>query len=110
MVLGHQEYSNINTCAPLPDTKWDAVSEKFSKIYYEKNSEYGDTDLKIMGRALQLAFRLESEEAGIEAAINFYILGKVSRAISANTRGERASSDTIMDTAIYAMMASMIRF
>jgi hypothetical protein len=89
--------------------EWDAISNRYRDIYVKKNEEYGDADLHIMGRALQLALGLETESDGIESAIVFYLLGKVARVISANQRGERASDDTILDITIYSMMLSGVR-
>lgn len=61
--------------------------------------EYGSVDLDIMGQAMR---------GGHEQAIAFYLLGKVSRAISAFEAGHGPSDDTIKDTLIYSIMLRFV--
>lgn len=93
----------------INEEMWHEVSNDFLNIYLQKNREYGSGDLKVMGRSMQLVALLPHEEDGVEAAILFYILGKVARATNALSKQERPSDDTIMDLAIYAMMAAIMR-
>jgi hypothetical protein len=62
--------------------------------------EYGSVDLEVMGAATP---------GGIEAATEFYLLGKVARAMSAHQDGRKPSADTLKDQLIYSIMIRFIR-
>lgn len=73
---------------------------------------YGAVDLEIMGDALLHLIpggEHLPRRVGIEAAIMFYLLGKVSRQISGLKAGQFPSNDTIKDTMVYGIMARYVR-
>ena len=75
-----------------------------SRLYISKAEEYGNVDLEIMGSAIE-SMGACREGHGVHAAIMFYALGKVARAISALKSGHPPSADTLRDLTIYSMMA-----
>ena len=95
----------------MTNEEWDAISEVLKAKYVPKANEYGHADLEIMGASM-LAMLNQDEDGinkGEEMAVEFYLLGKIARAISAHQRGERASDDTIEDIAIYGIMLYWLR-
>lgn len=81
-----------------------------------KRDEYGSADLRIMAGALKemVPVPMEEEEIRldahyIEAAIAFYVLGKVSRIVGALGEGRVPSLDSWHDITIYSMMARRVR-
>lgn len=95
---------------------WRTVTENDLAATLPKIGEYGAADLKIMGEAmvsmhpnLQAMDERERGEVGIEMAIAFYLLGKVSRLFGAYQSGGRPSDDTWHDTSVYAMMGRRVR-
>lgn len=93
----------------IKESEWEALSSSMMSVYIKKNREYGDSDLELMGKAMQDITEFEESVSGIEAALIFYITGKVARATSALGRGVSPSSDTILDLAIYSMMLACTR-
>lgn len=95
----------------IEQSEWEAVSGSMMAIYIRKNREYGDGDLHVMGKAMDELANIHSSNGwkGREAAILFYILGKVARATNAIGKGNAPSSDTILDLAIYSMMLACMR-
>ena len=76
-----------------------------------KMEEYGSGDLVAIGRTFaSMAGRtLESDIEAMELGCTFYLLGKIARVTSAVERGDRASSDTWFDIAVYAKMVLAAR-
>lgn len=78
----------------------------------DKAITYGGVDLDIMGEAMQhLIFHGDGVDSGsgVYAAIQFYLLGKISRAVGALERGRMPTPDTDDDLIVYAMMAKYVR-
>jgi hypothetical protein len=71
--------------------------------FAKKAAEYGSADLEVMGSAMAELHGLTPEQ-GVEAAIAFYILGKVSRAFGAFKMGKMPSDDTWHDVSVYTWM------
>jgi len=70
-----------------------------------KIQEYGAIDLEVMGLAIaDLIPHDVTMVRGMEASITFYLLGKISRSISALAKGEPPSADTRKDIRVYAAM------
>lgn len=72
-----------------------------------KAKEYSSSDLRIMGAAMEEGG--VKEGYGEEAAIAFYVLGKVARAVGALQEGQVPSDDTWFDISVYAKMVMRIR-
>ncbi len=72
-----------------------------------KAVEYSSSDLEVMGAAMEAMG--VPEGSGVEAAIAFYALGKVARAVGALASGQRPSDDTWFDIGVYARMAQRVR-
>ncbi len=87
---------------------WSDVSLDDAQAAHVKAQEYGGSDLQVMGAALELAFGL-APGSGTEAVCQFYLLGKVARALDALAAGKTPSDDTLHDETVYAMMARRIR-
>lgn len=83
---------------------WAHIAEDDADLFVSKSGEYGSVDLEIMGAAMELQ-GVAPKGGGQLAAIMFYALGKVARAISALDQGRWPSEDTLKDLTIYAMMA-----
>lgn len=89
---------------------WETTTKDDLAEYQRKNAEYGDADLSVIGGSLSLmAGNPKDVEWSDEIGIAFYLLGKVSRMISAYKEGSTPSDDTLKDIAIYAMMARLHR-
>jgi len=73
-----------------------------------KVAEYTSADLEIMGTVME-SWQLSAPQAGTEAAVMWYILGKVARAVAAYREGREPSEDTLHDITVYSMMARRIR-
>lgn len=93
----------------ISESEWEALSSCMMTIYMKKNREYGDSDLELMGKAMEDVARITGHREGMEAALVFYITGKIARATSAIGRGVSPSSDTLLDLAIYSMMLACLR-
>lgn len=79
-----------------------------------KAGEYGALDLKVMGASLaEVLSELGGDDAPpaakLQAAIAFYLLGKVSRVISALAEGKPAPTDSWLDAEVYSMMGSYVQ-
>jgi hypothetical protein len=79
-----------------------------------KAGEYGALDLKVMGASLaEVLSELGGDDAPpaakLQAAIAFYLLGKVSRVISALAEGKPAPTDSWLDAQVYSMMGSYVQ-
>lgn len=76
-----------------------------------KADEYGSVDLEIMGEALlkMIGWQEAPTRVGIEIACAFYALGKAARMLSAYSRHELPSRDTLLDMHAYAMMVRRVR-
>jgi hypothetical protein len=105
------------------EERW-AVIEKWLRAKFEedlarlkpKAIEYGASDLKIMGRAMEALLPEGSdldhqsrERAGLEMACGFYAMGKAARLYGAWEKGREPSEDTWHDLGIYSWMARFIR-
>lgn len=86
---------------------WALQSDQDAQLYIAKSNEYGSVDLEIMGDSLALQ-GVSPREGSEIAAIMFYALGKVARAISALNAGKLPSEDTLRDLTVYSMMARLI--
>lgn len=73
-----------------------------------KVEEYSASDLNIMGAALE-EMGQAPVNAGVEAAIAFYVLGKVSRLVGGLSEGKVPSEDSWFDIGVYARMAQRVR-
>jgi hypothetical protein len=95
---------------------WEGVSTKDADAAATKALEYGSMDLEIMGAAMQSLFPgvegappEERRRIGLDMALAFYTLGKVSRTFGAYAEGRIPSDDTWHDVTVYSMMARRIR-
>jgi hypothetical protein len=86
--------------------KWwlDKAEEEIAATI-PKMREYSSSDLQVMGTALDS----EDTQRGMEAAIAFYVLGKIARAVGALQEGRAPSDDTWFDISVYAKMAMRVR-
>ena len=105
------------------DRQWEKF-EQFARTTFEddlkraraKAQEYGSHDLEIMGTSMEALFpdsgKLDAQSrhaAGIEMAISFYLLGKVSRMFGGFKKGTTPGDDSWRDGSIYSMMARFVR-
>lgn len=78
-----------------------------------KAAEYGALDLQIMGASLAEVVPNLGEDAPpaskLQAAIAFYLLGKVSRVLSALAEGKPAPTDSWLDAEVYSMMGAYVQ-
>lgn len=91
---------------------WAKVAAEDAARTIPKVIEYGSADLKVMGAALQAMIPRGEElpaRVGQEAAVAFYLLGKVARMFGAYAQGQAPTDDTWLDARIYAMMGHRIR-
>jgi hypothetical protein len=86
----------------------DTSHEDLQKLL-PKAREYGAADIRIMGFAMQELLSLKTLELGEEAAIAFYLLGKIARLFGAYEKGEASSDDTWHDITVYSLMGRRIR-
>ena len=73
-----------------------------------KAVEYSATDLEIMGAAMEQMGAAPAGR-GVEAAIAFYALGKLSRIVGRLAEGAEPSDDSWFDLGVYARMAQRVR-
>jgi len=74
--------------------------------------EYGAIDLELMGQALiEMSGHswVDPPQVGQEMALVHYLLGKVSRAVSAFAAGQAPSDDTLRDITVYSLMLRHVR-
>lgn len=75
-----------------------------------KSREYGSAELHYLGELMNSMHAAHpGEHMAYEAAILFYVLGKVGRWVSAHRRGQQVSDDTLLDITTYSMMVRLIR-
>jgi hypothetical protein len=79
-----------------------------------KAEQYGGADLDVMAAAISALIPDTGAEAiapnqGMEAAIGFYLLGKVSRLTGAWNKGQDPSYDTWRDATLYSYMGRIVR-
>lgn len=95
---------------------WHEVSQADLDLMLPKVTEYGSQDLEVMGRAM-IALHPnrdamdpgEQRRVGLEMAVAFYLLGKVSRLFGAYSGGGVPSDDTWHDATVYSMMGRRVR-
>lgn len=73
-----------------------------------KAIEYGGGDLDLMGEGIVMMVGDEGPAGGVEKALTFYLMGKVSRLLGAFQRKLRPSRDTWVDSHVYAMMGMRV--
>lgn len=95
--------------APSLADWWERTSRKDLEQMLPKIEEYSAIDLEIMGAAMEAAFPKLPKGAGKEFACQFYLLGKVARAIGAFMESRLPSADTYKDETAYSKMARRIR-
>jgi hypothetical protein len=93
---------------------WHELDDENLKRAMDKAREYDGLDLEIMGAAMAglLPPGLDSKSAhalGLEMAIAFYTLGKITRTLGAFRQGRTPVEDDWYDLEIYARMARIIR-
>lgn len=76
----------------------------------KKAEEYGTFSLSEVGRLFALGQgRSVSSVEAIELGCLLYAHGKIQRSISAVLRGRLPTEDTVVDTAIYSLMALFVK-
>lgn len=79
----------------------------------EKAVEYGSLDLSIMGAGIAKLWPGIGENAPpaaqLQAAIAFYLMGKVARVLSALAEGKPPPTDSWLDAEVYAMMGGYVQ-
>jgi hypothetical protein len=93
---------------------WDAYMHQCGVATVPKAISYGSEDLKIMGASMASLLRIEGDDQerairGQQAAIAFYMLGKIGRIISALRDGTPIPPDHEYDLLVYAAMLRRIR-
>lgn len=93
---------------------WRDLDDENLKRAMEKAREYDGLDLEIMGAAMSglLPPGLDTQTShalGLEMAIAFYTLGKITRTLGAFRQGRTPVEDDWYDLEIYARMARIIR-
>jgi hypothetical protein len=104
------------------EERWAPIEAWLRKTFEEdlarlrpKAIEYGASDLRIMGKAMESLIpdgELDNdskERAGLEMAIGFYAMGKAARLYGAWEKGREPSEDTWHDLEVYALMARYVR-
>lgn len=74
-----------------------------------KAVEYGSSSLSHVGEALQSVAENLRAVSSHEAAITFYVFGKMARIIAALERGDQPSMDNWVDIGVYAKMLAYVR-
>lgn len=89
---------------------WVNSAEKEIGPIAKKAAEYGSNSLEQVGRKLAgLQGRQVSKEEALELGCWMYMIGKAERWTDAVMRGERPSTDSLIDLSVYARMAIRIR-
>lgn len=86
---------------------WLAQADGEIAAMVPKAVEYSAVDLEIMGAAME-AMGAAGEGDGVEAAIAFYALGKLSRIAGALAEGRTPNRDSWFDLGVYARMAQRV--
>ena len=94
--------------------KWMAQHHaELQQMTGEKAAEYGSLDLSIMGAGIAKLWPGIGENAPpaaqLQAAIAFYLMGKVARVLSALAEGKPAPTDSWLDAEVYAMMGGYVQ-
>lgn len=92
-------------------TQWlEALEENGIPETVRKAVQYGSSDLRVMGEALALLLPKERRSAhiGMQMAVGFYALGKVSRLFGAFEQGTLPTADDWFDLKVYATMGLRI--
>lgn len=92
-------------------TWWTQTTDADFQAMGPKVAEYTASDLVLMGQFLEHWHGGERlpDAGGQEAAVMFYVLGKVARAVAAYKDGRLPSEDTLHDITVYSLMARRIR-
>ncbi|CAB4177881.1 hypothetical protein UFOVP1462_7 [uncultured Caudovirales phage] len=88
---------------------WLEETKSELKSVIPKAVEYGSSDLKVIGFALEQMSGKPAQVTHDELGIAFYVLGKVARLIGGYADGRAPSDDTWHDIAIYTKMAQYAR-
>lgn len=88
---------------------WETLQERELPEVMRKAELYGSEDLKLMGAAMQALVPGLDEAGGLQAAVAFYSLGKIARAMSALAEGRSPQGDDWYDLSVYARMALKIQ-
>lgn len=104
----------IDTSLLINLHKWMADHHaSLQRMTGEKAVEYGSLDLSIMGASIAKLWPGIGENAPpgsqLQAAIAFYLLGKVSRVLSALAEGKPPPTDSWEDAEVYAMMGRYVQ-
>lgn len=94
--------------------KWMAEHHaRLQQMTGEKAHEYGSLDLSIMGASMSKLWPGIGESAPpaaqLQAAIAFYLMGKVARVLSALAEGKPPPTDSWLDAEVYAMMGGYVQ-
>lgn len=111
---GEARYTALNRRMDEISALWRELDEDNLKRALDKAYEYDGLDLEIMGSAMQglLPSGLDAQTSralGLEMAIAFYQLGKITRTFGAYRQGRVPTEDDWHDQEIYARMARIIR-
>lgn len=90
---------------------WSALVDESAPTIQRKAAEYGSNSLAEMGRMFARAqgrAPIDDHEA-LEIGCMVYAKGKIERVLDAMLKGSLPSTDTWLDTMIYAAMAQFIR-
>jgi len=74
----------------------------------DKAIKYGGGDLDLMGNGVNMLVGSEGPAGGVEKAVTFYLLGKVSRLLGAFERKLRPTRDSWVDAHVYSMIGMRI--
>lgn len=87
------------------ETWWKDKAEAEIELTLPKVKAYSSVDLEIMGAALA-----DDRKQGVEAAIAFYALGKVSRIVGSlqEDRPTESREDSWFDLGVYSRMAQRV--
>lgn len=94
--------------------KWMAEHHaRLQQMTGEKAHEYGSLDLSIMGASMSKLWPGIGESAPpaaqLQAAIAFYLMGKVARVLSTLAEGKPPPTDSWLDAEVYAMMGGYVQ-
>lgn len=111
---GDAQPEQINTDRLVVLQRWMAEHHTdLQRMTGEKAFEYGSLDLSIMGAGIAKLWPGIGENAPpaaqLQAAIAFYLMGKVSRVLSALSEGKPPPTDSWLDAEVYAMMGGYVQ-
>lgn len=88
------------------------VSADFESVK-RQITEYGSIDLEVMGIGMREISGISvpdgAGDIGMESALVFYLLGKISRCVSAIAAGQPPSDDSYKDLRVYSFMLGHVR-